>query len=272
MHVIKRRLLFQDLLQYFIILMLANVIPIHRLGQKNVDILSEFYDKNDVVWIALGTCLIFFLTFLLLREVDLKRKRIARLVYEESHDKLTGMRNYRQFRRELDRIEERRSLAYIALMLDIDNFKLINDTYGHTEGNAVLKFFATELRKWRKYVQNETGKRIKLFRFGGEEFFVLIENMEIDDVFERIEQFKNEFNHQNFVTEDGQQLKISFSGGLSDARETTSIRLAVKDADEALYVAKNSGKKRVVKRGQKSLVVNSKDLRPHYSEQEKVQD
>ncbi|MFT8409701.1 hypothetical protein [Liquorilactobacillus satsumensis] len=87
MHVIKRRLLFQDLLQYFIILMLANVIPIHRLGQKNVDILSEFYDKNDVVWIALGTCLIFFLTFLLLREVDLKRKRIARLVYEESHDK-----------------------------------------------------------------------------------------------------------------------------------------------------------------------------------------
>ncbi|KRL04496.1 GGDEF domain-containing protein [Liquorilactobacillus oeni] len=268
MRIIVRRTTIQDLFQYFFILFFANITSIEPLDKIDQGSLVHFY-YGDVTWaVVFGSCLIFALTFLFFHEFDIKRQKIKQLVYEESHDKLTGLRNYRQFRRELDRIEEKSDLAYIILMLDIDDFKIINDTYGHTEGNAVLKYFADELKAWRRYVQKETNKRVKLFRFGGEEFLVLIENMEIDDVFCRIELFKKEFSTHDFVTEDGQHFEITFSGGITDARETTSIRLAVKFADEALYAAKSSGKKRVVKRSQHSLVVSSKALRNDFMPKE----
>jgi diguanylate cyclase (GGDEF)-like protein len=160
-------------------------------------------------------------------------------------DTLTGLYNRKHFF-ELAHVDIKRAfrmsqLIYTA-MLDIDFFKKVNDTYGHTTGDVVLKNSADIIRKTiRSYDL--------LGRYGGEEFILLFmvnDDPEAYIVTERI----RESLENNIVFYEGKEIKVTCSIGLAKLLENDTLDISIKKADEALYDAKHSGRNQVKIYGQ----------------------
>lgn len=153
-------------------------------------------------------------------------------------DPLTGVYNRRYldetFPRELARAQRELSELSIA-MIDLDNFKLINDTYGHTAGDQVLKNIATCII--RSIRHNDF-----VSRFGGEEFIIVMPGMPTQQAYERIELCRQEI--EKIVTHyNDKEITITISGGIASCvtyRETQDE--LVKKADDALYKSKAAGR------------------------------
>ncbi|GAJ27136.1 hypothetical protein JCM15457_2103 [Liquorilactobacillus sucicola DSM 21376 = JCM 15457] len=129
-------------------------------------------------------------------------------------------------------------------MIDLDHFKLVNDTYGHLDGNEALKFFARSLYN---FVKKNFAAETWLFRFGGEEFCLLIKNYSAERCFEKMDEFQEALHQRPFLTKSGQTLILSFSAGLASTKDSEQdILLMIRNADAALYIAKKSGKGRIV--------------------------
>lgn len=167
---------------------------------------------------------------------------IARqLSYQASHDMLTGLANRREFERVLDRaIRAARSGGeqHVLLYLDLDQFKLVNDSCGHRAGDELLLQLATLLRRVLK--QSDT-----LARLGGDEFGVLLENTtlaEAESIADHLRQIIKElrFVWQNRTFEVGVSIGVvTIDQG---AGHLTDVLIA---ADTACYVAKNLGRNRI---------------------------
>ncbi|WP_041077522.1 diguanylate cyclase [Thermotoga caldifontis] len=160
-------------------------------------------------------------------------------------DHLTGLLNRRSF---MDRLEAelnrcirlRRPLG--LLIADIDFFKKINDTYGHRVGDEVLKNFAVILKKnLRAY--DFAG------RYGGEEFIVCLVECDIEESFKVAERLRTAIQSQPmFQTEDEREIFVTASFGVTAlGQEPKNIDQLIKEADEALYEAKRSGRNRTVR-------------------------
>jgi diguanylate cyclase (GGDEF)-like protein len=174
----------------------------------------------------------------LLSELEEKNRELQELAY---YDPLTGLPNRRFFFEhasiifeEVKRYEKPLSL----LIMDIDHFKKINDTYGHDVGDVVLKTFADVLR-------GIVRKSDICARFGGEEFVVLLPNTNLEGarvLAERIRTTvaKNTVEHGSIV------IVFTVSIGISQYRKgMQSIDELIKEADSALYRAKEGGRNRV---------------------------
>jgi len=152
-------------------------------------------------------------------------------------DSLTGLYNRKHFLElaevDIGRAVRMNQLVYIG-MLDLDFFKNINDTYGHTAGDMVLKTVAD-------VIQQAIRSYDLIGRYGGEEFvfmFTLINETEAYKIAERIRE-----NMENAVTDyEGKELRITCSIGLTRFLETDTLKTAIQKADEALYVAKRAGR------------------------------
>lgn len=167
-----------------------------------------------------------------IEELDLK-KLIYRLIEERDYlstvvniDPLTGLYN----RRILERIRN----CDIALMCDIDNFKEINDTYGHDVGDYVIKNIGNILRE-------NTRINDYVCRLGGDEFFIGFTNCEYDFIIDRIEKIKNEINRKIKLS----NYNVTISIGIAFNKDNESLIVLMKKADEALYISKNNGKNQV---------------------------
>lgn len=156
-------------------------------------------------------------------------------------DPLTGVMNRRRFFEEAERHygDSRSSSAVAVLMLDIDNFKRINDLHGHGTGDLVLKEFT---RRCRAVIRKDD----LLARLGGEEFIVLLSGASAEkatDVGERIRDFIRalpfEFNGTHL------DVTVSIGAALRSSGEA-SVEPTVSRADRALYAAKHAGRDRVV--------------------------
>jgi diguanylate cyclase (GGDEF)-like protein len=173
------------------------------------------------------------------RFAELQRQNAA-LEERVVHDPLTGLANRVLFeevlRRELGRAQERGGVVSL-LMLDLDHFKRVNDTYGHPVGDLVLRQFAAVLRR--------TLRRADLpARVGGEEFnVVLVQSApEAALVAEKIRLAVAE----EAFGEQGDSFRLTVSIGCAAWRESMAgAEELIKAADEALYEAKNSGRNRV---------------------------
>ena len=154
-------------------------------------------------------------------------------------DALTGLFNTRYFYKTLD-LEIARTNRYgdpFSLMLfDIDNFKLLNDNYGHQAGDGVLQ----ELARILKSISRETDT---LVRYGGEEFIIILPNTPEEEAFFLADRIRNAVQEHNFMASDTEKVKITLSGGIAsypkNARDAKSLLNA---ADAALYAAKAAGK------------------------------
>jgi diguanylate cyclase (GGDEF)-like protein len=156
-------------------------------------------------------------------------------------DSLTGLHNRQQILELAEREFQRaRRLGHAlgALMVDIDNFKQVNDTYGHAAGDQVLRSVAACTRSQLRDID-------LLGRYGGDEFVVLLVETDGDDagkVAERIRQGVA----QTPVAVEGSPLNVTISVGVAPVTETCpNLSALLNDADVALYAAKKAGKNRV---------------------------
>ena len=172
------------------------------------------------------------------------KERSDRETYElATTDSLTGVYNRRTFKElaepQLSR-SRRGHLPVSLLMLDLDHFKRINDTYGHLAGDDVLKAFAV-------LVRNCLRKEDLLARYGGEEFVVLLPGAAPPAAAILAERIREEVAARPFDA-NGHLVRVTVSQGVaSEAGDTLpSLEAMLGRADEALYSAKNQGRNRVV--------------------------
>ncbi|WEK06190.1 MAG: PleD family two-component system response regulator [Candidatus Devosia phytovorans] len=158
-------------------------------------------------------------------------------------DDMTGLYNRRYFDRHLGVMlgkaqSQDRDMA--LMILDIDHFKSVNDTYGHDIGDAVLKEFAARLKR------NIRGVDLAC-RFGGEEFVVLMPDTDYQQAEMVAERVRQSISEREFEVSAGRPLAVTVSAGVT-LNETTSDtpESLIKRADVALYRAKREGRNRVV--------------------------
>ncbi len=126
--------------------------------------------------------------------------------------------------------------AYALLMLDIDDFKKVNDSYGHDFGDIVLK-------KLSKILVENVRNYDDVIRYGGEEFLVVLYRVSEKEAINIAERIRKAF--QNTKYNEAKNLKITISIGVAKAKKEESLFDVIKRADEALYLAKQKGKNRV---------------------------
>ena len=123
-------------------------------------------------------------------------------------------------------------------MMDIDDFKKINDTFGHPVGDEVLRAVANILR--------ETVKSGKVGRYGGEEFMVVFETGERDAVVKTMNSIMENIRNFDWQKIFGSEKKVTLSGGVAFSKKESSPVELIEEADKKLYTAKRSGKDRYV--------------------------
>lgn len=157
-------------------------------------------------------------------------------------DPLTNLYNRRYYQeiieREFARAKRYGSELSIA-MFDIDNFKKINDTYGHQFGDEVLK-------KVSEIILSSLRNTDFAFRYGGEEILAVLTNSSSDQAFIPIERIREKIENCQ-LEYDGNPVKVTISAGISSTgKDTPSSEILTNKADTALYAAKHSGKNKVL--------------------------
>ncbi|MFN8524895.1 MAG: EAL domain-containing protein [Chloroflexota bacterium] len=177
-----------------------------------------------------------------LMSATIERARLAeRLAHQARHDPLTGLVNRRELDQRLEAVIGRARVSNARgclLMLDLDHFKIINDTCGHHAGDALLKQVVGVLR-------SRISIRDTLARFGGDEFAVLLPDCELADGIKVGERLRAAIEDLSFFWE-GKTFGVSLSMGLLElGPDVVGAAEAVADADAALYAAKDEGRNRV---------------------------
>ncbi len=175
------------------------------------------------------------------KEVDRLQTELAETSEMIRIDPLTGALNRKGMDDALER-EAARALRHEAMLclglLDIDNFKKLNDTYGHQAGDEALKHLATVIRETLR-------PQDTLARYGGEEFLILLPDTTLDAAVQTLTRLQRELTRKYFL-HDNQKMLITFSAGVAELGREEAAKDAVKRADAAMYLAKRAGKNRVV--------------------------
>ena len=176
----------------------------------------------------------------LISEYMLQRAHLLKasrdLQYAANRDALTGVYNRGYLIQTLKQWMGTEDKRFLVALIDVDNFKSINDTYGHVYGDEVL----IELARLMK--QEIRGKGIAA-RYGGEEFMLLFEEPNQQKALDVLERIKIELGAFSMKT---RQIIITFSGGLEEYRTEGKIDELFRRADKKLYQAKNGGKNHIV--------------------------
>jgi len=176
-----------------------------------------------------------------LRELEEKNRELEQL---NTEDALTGAKNRRFFDKKLVmelRRSRREQTPLSIIMLDIDRFKAINDTYGHPTGDQVIKAVASIIKNRLKRPLDE------VVRYGGEEFVVLLPNTENKGAYDIAEQIRQTIA-QSGVVVDGTDIKFTISAGVYTdvANDINNPEIFTECADKALYYAKQHGRNQVI--------------------------
>lgn len=163
---------------------------------------------------------------------------------QANHDYLTGLYNRRYFQqisRDLIKLAKRETSNLSIIMLDIDKFKMVNDTYGHGAGDQVLKHLAKTLTE---HIRNSD----ILARIGGEEFAVLLLNANQEGAAVIAEKLREAVASQTVSINNGTSISFTISLGVSsvDIENDDNIDTALNCSDTALYKAKTSGRNQVI--------------------------
>jgi diguanylate cyclase len=176
-----------------------------------------------------------------IHDLELTLAEMSDLVRE---DQLTGSLNRRGlddvFDRELARADRRKSPLCIA-MLDLDDFKRLNDTHGHIAGDEALVYLVRVIKDTLRTMD-------VLARFGGEEFLILLPDTTIEEATRTVTRLQRELTKRIFM-HNNERILITFSAGVALRNGPEDKIGLLKRADSALYQAKKAGKNRVVSAG-----------------------
>src|SRR3989338_1105128 len=184
------------------------------------------------------------------KQIEELKAEIEKLKTLTNKDELTGILNRRGFKEEIkqfigevssfnDHQERRRSLVisnFSLVLFDIDDFKKINDIHGHQVGDKALQFLS-------KLILDRAREIDLVARWGGEEIVVGLPGAGAGDAFNFAEDVRKKL--ENSQSEDG--VRFTVSGGVACFDEVEDFENLFKNADIALYEAKNSGKNKIIK-------------------------
>jgi len=208
----------------------------HFSASKMIDLLVEENDipvmfKTDAVY--MGTNHDFIIT---LTDVSIFQEEKNRLIHHATHDHLTGLYNRRAMHDHLNRLLEKAhyyGTSFSVILFDVDDFKGINDTHGHLEGDKVLINIAKHLKKMRK--------SDIACRYGGEEFLVILPDTKIEDAYFAADTLRMQIQNDH----SSGLISITCSFGIAQYDNDISADLILSRADNALYHAKANGKNRI---------------------------
>jgi diguanylate cyclase (GGDEF)-like protein len=183
---------------------------------------------------------------LLLNEKLKQVEALQNIMKEQAiRDPLTNVYNRRFFDESFERelaLAKRTGREMCILMIDIDHFKEVNDRFGHFQGDRVLQEFGSLLL-------NNTRESDVVCRYGGEEFAILLPNLPMENALQRADQLRKTFEDTCFKEQDldqDLQIRLTISIGLSSyPKHGETQQVLIRKADEAMYVAKNSGRNRI---------------------------
>ena len=209
-------------------------VALHRRGGKPVAIDYSAAPIRDRAGAAVGAVLVF-------HDMSRERQYASRLAHLASHDALTSLPNRREFERRVSAVlieaREPRS-QHAVLYLDLDEFKLVNDTCGHAAGDELLRQVSALLRQ--RLREGDT-----LARLGGDEFGVLLEHCAPSAALRIAEALRKTIGDFHFVWKQ-RPFKVGVSIGLvSLADGTRTLAQVLSAADAACYMAKDKGRNRV---------------------------
>ena len=174
-------------------------------------------------------------------DITESRRRSEQLAYDANHDALTGLVNRRAFEERLDQaiaVARAEHVEYALCYLDLDQFKLINDTCGHVAGDEFL-------RQIGRVLHGVVSKRDTLARLGGDEFGVLLERCQVDQA-KRVAYAVLDAVDNLFLTWDNRRFRVGISIGLVPIDHASdSVESVLRAADAACYAAKEAGRNRI---------------------------
>ncbi|MCU0119141.1 EAL domain-containing protein [Pseudomonas sp. B2M1-30] len=178
---------------------------------------------------------------LVLHDMTQERQYIANLSWQATHDALTGLANRREFEYRLEQALHnltRQSGRHALMFLDLDQFKLVNDTCGHAAGDELLRHICALLQSGLR--EGDT-----LARLGGDEFGILLENCAPDAAEKIAEGLRQTVQNLHFVWK-GRPFLTTVSIGLVHVTQTpATLEASLRAADMACYMAKEKGRNRV---------------------------
>ncbi|MCJ8008416.1 GGDEF domain-containing protein [Lederbergia wuyishanensis] len=158
---------------------------------------------------------------------------IGRPMFLAFHDSLTGLKNRAAFEDLVSQQLQKKNVNTALMMIDLDNFKLVNDRLGHTEGDRILKITAETIASF-------LSKNDHAVRIGGDEFGVIFANIKVEDI-SMIASGMLSLMEQRFH-DLPENIDVSMSIGIAFADEKDNVDTLYAKADSALYQSKNNGK------------------------------
>ena len=196
------------------------------------------YESTEAVsaffWISNSLIVFSFLIFytrMLIRNIIASEEKLREMSYV---DRLTGLYNRHYMMDQLERITDT-SKTHTVAMIDIDDFKKINDVYGHNAGDYVLKKLSD--------VMTAACPDVVISRWGGEEFLLLIGSRE--NVPELMERLRKTVEAEAFTFE-GSRIRVTITVGVAEKKGSPDIDKWIQEADNKLYIGKKGGKNVVI--------------------------
>lgn len=234
---IKQRILIANSFIFFYLgyACCRNMEPIYRLDAGSLD---KIQIMNFSIVFAGLTVMTMVLKNNILNSLGNYKNQAAR-------DQLTGLYNRRGIRPTFDTVQNQwvgDSVPYSIAIIDIDDFKMINDTYGHNFGDKVLKSLSD-------LILARTSKNIRAARWGGEEFLIIAQtHWDRNEFSEFISSLAREFSSMEFLKNN--DIHLTFTAGCAMSEKDLPIHELIAKADERLYIGKTTGKNKVVTESQ----------------------
>ena len=228
-HGFKRGLFDLSLFVLFLILILFNPYEV---------LLNTDYSFAYKIRIVLS----FLLVTLLSAVYGYSREKASKKMVEMKNDlefflrrdELTGLYNRRGYTDNLHKIHNTQG---VILMCDLDHFKNVNDTYGHVVGDFVIKEVA-------KRISYTLRKEDLAVRWGGEEFFIFLANITIEDAYKVSEKLRSTIENFTMNYSENIAILITMSIGIAGVNKKNSLEDSIRNADDAMYLSKAKGRNR----------------------------
>ncbi|EDP69150.1 GGDEF domain protein [Carnobacterium sp. AT7] len=225
----------------YVVLLILNAICVVLIALNSYVLYDSFlvYILIYSIFLVLSSLVgilatVFIEDLLKSRSLYLNEKEHAKM------DFLTGLYNMRAFNKKWRKIEGDQTIAKTALMMvDIDYFKWINDSYGHANGDFILRQVATILKVGAH--DNEL-----VYRVGGEEFCLILNDLSYAEQKNIADNIRSSVADKEFLLENGTRIKITVSIGLAASDQNKDMKKLYRLADRCLYMAKNQGRNKVM--------------------------
>lgn len=222
---------------------IAYAIAIYFIRLQNICLFPQYAEivekcRDEIVFLNLCITLftLFYISNLYMFELNSASEKLN---YYSNHDLLTGLFNRRFFEHIMKRNKSEHEHEYSIAIFDIDDFKKVNDTYGHQAGDCVLKVVSN-------LIEDNSGDEYIPVRWGGEEFILYMPQTDSDRAYKMLEEISEKIRN-SVVDFDEQKIQVTVTIGMCTGNDLTDYESVIRKADDRLYYGKRNGKNCVVR-------------------------